>query len=70
MIVLDAVPEILDQYKELNGSDLKVSMAITDPNARGHRDETLAWFWQMNVPWDMAARHTMILFYSLLCQLA
>ena len=32
--------------------DLKVSAAVADPNARGHRDDTLAWFWTMDVPWD------------------
>ncbi|KAL4081087.1 hypothetical protein J3A83DRAFT_4426297, partial [Scleroderma citrinum] len=55
IMVLDARPDILDQYKELNRSDLKISMAITEPNARGHRDETLAWFWTMDVPKDAAA---------------
>ncbi|KAL4077858.1 hypothetical protein J3A83DRAFT_4087105, partial [Scleroderma citrinum] len=74
-------------YKELNRSDLKVSTAVTDPNARGYRDDTLVWFWTMDVPWDTATEnwmseymynlaspsilsHAIILFYSLLCQLA
>ncbi|KAL4065095.1 hypothetical protein J3A83DRAFT_4190533 [Scleroderma citrinum] len=58
-----ARPDILDQYKELNRSDLKVSTAVTDLNARGHRDDTLAWFWTMDVPQDTAASDWMSEFY-------
>ncbi|KAL4067125.1 hypothetical protein V8B97DRAFT_2025227 [Scleroderma yunnanense] len=63
MMVLGARPDILDQYKELNRSDLKVSTAVTDPNARGHRDNTLAWFWTMDMPQDTAASDWMSEFY-------
>ncbi|KAL4062076.1 hypothetical protein V8B97DRAFT_2026929 [Scleroderma yunnanense] len=63
MMVLGAGPDILDQYKELNRSDLKVSTAVTDPNARGHRDNTLAWFWTMDMPWDTVTSNWMSEFY-------
>ncbi|KAL4074103.1 hypothetical protein J3A83DRAFT_4090326 [Scleroderma citrinum] len=62
-MVLGAGPDILDQYKELNRSDLKVSTAVTDPNARGHRDNTLAWFWTMDMPWDTVTSNWMSEFY-------
>ncbi|KAL4078342.1 hypothetical protein V8B97DRAFT_2021446 [Scleroderma yunnanense] len=52
-----------NQMMELNRSDLKVSTAVTDPNARGHRDHTLAWFWTMDMPQDTAASDWMSEFY-------
>ncbi|KAL4070106.1 hypothetical protein V8B97DRAFT_2024130 [Scleroderma yunnanense] len=57
-----------DQMMELNRSDLKVSTAVTDPNARGYRDDTLVWFWTMDVPWDTATENWMseyMLFWSM-----
>ncbi|KAL4066523.1 hypothetical protein J3A83DRAFT_4189823 [Scleroderma citrinum] len=63
MMVLGAGPDILDQYRELNRSDLKVSTAVTEPNARGHRGDTLAWFWTMDVPQNTAASDWMSEFY-------
>ncbi|KAI5980405.1 hypothetical protein F5J12DRAFT_789308 [Pisolithus orientalis] len=60
---LGARPDILEQYKELNDSDLTISMAVSDPNARGHRDNTLPWIWTMDVPRDMAANDWMSEFY-------
>ncbi|KAI5998406.1 hypothetical protein F5J12DRAFT_724985 [Pisolithus orientalis] len=47
----------------LNDSDLTISMAVSDPNARGHRDNTLPWIWTMDVPRDMAANDWMSEFY-------
>lgn len=52
MVALNARGNLLDRYKVLKKEDLKVSAAIADPNARGHRDDTLAWFWTMDVPRD------------------
>ncbi|KAL4075203.1 hypothetical protein V8B97DRAFT_2022219 [Scleroderma yunnanense] len=40
MVALDASMDILDQY------------SIAEPNARGHQDDTLAWFWTMDLPCD------------------
>ncbi|KAI6002337.1 hypothetical protein F5J12DRAFT_784055 [Pisolithus orientalis] len=39
------------------------SMAVSDPNARGHRDNTLPWIWTMDVPRDMATNDWMSEFY-------
>ena len=52
MIALNASGNTLNQYKMLRKEDLKISATIADPNARGHRDDTLAWFWTMDVPRD------------------
>ncbi|KIN97555.1 hypothetical protein M404DRAFT_32179 [Pisolithus tinctorius Marx 270] len=60
---LGARPDILERYKELNDSDLTISMAVSDPNARGHRDNTLPWIWTMDVPRDTAANDWMSEFY-------
>ncbi|KAI6008143.1 hypothetical protein F5J12DRAFT_782381 [Pisolithus orientalis] len=56
---LGARLDILEQYKELNDSNLTISMAVSDPNARGHRDNTLPWIWTMDVPRDMATNDWM-----------
>ncbi|KAI6006560.1 hypothetical protein F5J12DRAFT_782829 [Pisolithus orientalis] len=56
---LGAGPDILEQYKELNDSNLTICTAVSDPNARGHRDDTLPWIWTMDVPRDMAANDWM-----------
>ncbi|KIM52522.1 hypothetical protein SCLCIDRAFT_32589 [Scleroderma citrinum Foug A] len=52
MLALNAGDDLLVWYKVLRREDLKVSAAVADPNARGHRDNTLAWFWTMDMPWD------------------
>ena len=44
----------------LRREDLKVSAAVADPNAQGHRDDTLAWFWTMDVPWDTEVNDWML----------
>ena len=54
MIALGAGPDVLSWYQELHDTELRVSTAIADPNARGHQDDTLAWFWTMDVPQDTA----------------
>ncbi|KAI5997776.1 hypothetical protein F5J12DRAFT_785008 [Pisolithus orientalis] len=60
---LGAGLDILEQYKELNDSNLTISMAVSDPNARGHRDNTLPWIWTMDVPRDMATNDWISEFY-------
>ncbi|KAI6139402.1 hypothetical protein BKA82DRAFT_4020163 [Pisolithus tinctorius] len=60
---LGARPDILEQYKELNDSNLTIGVAVSDPNARGHRDDTLPWIWTMDVPRDMATNDWMSEFY-------
>jgi len=50
MVALEAEPRILDHYKVLAKKDLTVSTAVSDPNARGHCHDSLAWFWTMDIP--------------------
>ncbi|KAI6141856.1 hypothetical protein BKA82DRAFT_3985822, partial [Pisolithus tinctorius] len=52
------------KYQELNRADLTVSAAIADPNARGHHDNTLAWFWTVDLPQDSAMNDRMSEFYQ------
>ncbi|KAI6138196.1 hypothetical protein BKA82DRAFT_4518660 [Pisolithus tinctorius] len=63
LIALGAGEDILGKYQELNRADLTVSATIADPNARGHRDDTLAWFWTMDLPRDSAMNDRMSEFY-------
>ena len=49
---LGADDELLERYRPLIKEQLKVSTAIADPNARGQRNNTLAWFWSMDVEGD------------------
>ncbi|KAG1721480.1 uncharacterized protein EDB91DRAFT_1256508 [Suillus paluster] len=37
------------KYQPLLQEQLKVSAAVGDPNARGQRNESLAWFWSLNI---------------------
>ncbi|KIM50145.1 hypothetical protein SCLCIDRAFT_146238, partial [Scleroderma citrinum Foug A] len=55
--------DILIQYQELHASDLSMTTAISDPNARGHRDDRLAWLWTMDVPHDTDRNDWMSEFY-------
>lgn len=49
---LGADDELLERYRPLLKEHLKVSTAVADPNARGQRNSTLAWFWSMDVVGD------------------
>ncbi|KAG1788809.1 hypothetical protein EV424DRAFT_1355962 [Suillus variegatus] len=49
---LGADDELLERYRPLLKEHLKVSTTIADPNARGQRNNTLAWFWSMDVVGD------------------
>ncbi|KAG2076633.1 hypothetical protein BDR04DRAFT_1003119, partial [Suillus decipiens] len=39
----------LQKYKPLLCKQLKVSSAIGNPNAQGQQNESLAWFWSVEV---------------------
>ena len=52
MVALGAGPAILNWYQILQDTDLRVSTAVSDPNARGHWYNHLAWFWTMDIPQD------------------
>ncbi|KAG1844998.1 hypothetical protein F4604DRAFT_1595844, partial [Suillus subluteus] len=43
---------LLERYRPFAKEHLKVSTAVADPNARGQRNNTLAWFWSMDVAGD------------------
>ncbi|KAG1734432.1 uncharacterized protein EDB91DRAFT_1056926 [Suillus paluster] len=49
MMKLEPGQDQLEKYKPLLQEQLKISMAISDPNARGQRNESLAWFWSIKV---------------------
>lgn len=49
MVVLGADDTLLDRYQSLTDDQLKVETVAISPNARGHRNETLAWFWSMDI---------------------
>ncbi|KAG1735761.1 hypothetical protein EDB19DRAFT_1574614, partial [Suillus lakei] len=49
---LSADDKFLERYCPLLKEHLKVSMVVADPNTRGQRNNTLAWFWSMDVEGD------------------
>ncbi|KAG2359939.1 hypothetical protein BDR07DRAFT_1237761, partial [Suillus spraguei] len=49
MIQLELGPDQLQKYTPLLREQLKISTAIGDPNARGQQNESLAWFWSVEV---------------------
>lgn len=59
MIQLEADKAMLSRYQALRDEDLKVNTAAAAPNARGLRNEKLAWFWGMDVPRDTEANDWM-----------
>ncbi|KIM70529.1 hypothetical protein SCLCIDRAFT_18643 [Scleroderma citrinum Foug A] len=63
MVALGADSSILDQYQPLDKKDLIVSTTVTEPNARGHRHDSLAWFWTMDIPKDTNRNDWMSEFY-------
>ncbi|KAF9230334.1 hypothetical protein BU15DRAFT_57377 [Melanogaster broomeanus] len=63
MISLEADEETLSRYQVLEKEQLKVSTAVSDPNARGQRDAKLAWFWTMDVQRDTELNDWMSEFY-------
>lgn len=59
MIRLKADEQCLERYQVLKKADLKVTTAISDPNARAQRHVHLAWFWTMDVQRDSEAEDWM-----------
>ncbi|KAG1729059.1 uncharacterized protein EDB91DRAFT_1085839 [Suillus paluster] len=49
MMKLEPGQDQLEKYKPLLQEQLKISTAVGDPNARGQRNESLAWFWSIEV---------------------
>ncbi|KAG1894778.1 uncharacterized protein F5891DRAFT_984797 [Suillus fuscotomentosus] len=55
--------DLLKKYLPLKKEHLKANTAVADPNARGQRDATLAWFWSINVQGDTSGNDWMTEFY-------
>ncbi|KAG1834003.1 hypothetical protein DFJ58DRAFT_918032 [Suillus subalutaceus] len=49
MMQLEPGQDQVQKYKPLLREQLKISTAVGDPNARGQRNESLAWFWSVEV---------------------
>ncbi|KAG1884743.1 hypothetical protein F4604DRAFT_1919247 [Suillus subluteus] len=49
MMKLEPGQDQLQKFKPLLCEQLKISTAVGDPNARGQRNESLAWFWSVEV---------------------
>ncbi|KAG1784677.1 uncharacterized protein HD556DRAFT_1314890 [Suillus plorans] len=49
MMKLEPRKDQLEKYKHLLRDQLKISTAVRDPNARGQRNKSLAWFWSVEV---------------------
>ena len=61
--------DLLKKYLPLTKEDLKTSSAVADPNARGQRDTTLAWFWSLDVQGDTTGNDWMTeCEYLLMCR--
>jgi hypothetical protein len=52
IVDLGASPSLLDQYKVLTRQDLSVKTSIIAPHVRGQRNQSLPWFWTMDVRRD------------------
>ncbi|KAH9942082.1 hypothetical protein B0H21DRAFT_824229 [Amylocystis lapponica] len=65
MVSLGAPEALLNHYKVLRQEDLKVSTAVADPNMRGQRATTMAWFWTMDIRGDAEGQAWMEEFYRI-----
>ncbi|KIK93873.1 hypothetical protein PAXRUDRAFT_144037, partial [Paxillus rubicundulus Ve08.2h10] len=63
LISLGADEDTLVWYQALKKDYLKVSTAVSDQNAQGHWDLTLAWFWTIDVQRDAELDDWMSEFY-------
>ncbi|KIK78825.1 hypothetical protein PAXRUDRAFT_162962 [Paxillus rubicundulus Ve08.2h10] len=63
MISLGAEEDTLVQYWALEKDHLKVSTAVSDLNAQGHWDSTLAWCWTMVTKYNAEVNNWMLEFY-------
>ncbi|KAG1787559.1 uncharacterized protein HD556DRAFT_1246589 [Suillus plorans] len=51
--------DLLSKYRLLEKADLKATTVVADPNTRGQRNSTLAWFWSIDVEGDSASNDWM-----------
>ena len=52
LVDLGASTSLLDRYKILRRQDLSVKTSVIAPHVRGQRNESLPWFWTMDVRRD------------------
>jgi len=52
LVWLSADVEVLSKYRILKKEDIKVSMAVINPQKPSRAKATLAWFWKMDVRGD------------------
>jgi hypothetical protein len=50
---------LLAKFRPLEKADLKATTVVADPNARGQRNSTLAWFWSIDVQGDSSSNDWM-----------
>jgi hypothetical protein len=50
---------LLAKFRPLEKTDLKATTVVADPNARGQRNSTLAWFWSIDVHGDSSSNDWM-----------
>ncbi|KAG1870872.1 hypothetical protein F4604DRAFT_1583524 [Suillus subluteus] len=55
--------DLLVKLRPLEKADLKATTVVADPNARGQRNSTLAWFWSIDVQGDSTSNDWMNEFY-------
>jgi len=60
LIALGASEEIMNSYQVLKKEHLCTSTTVVDPNARGQRNASLAWFWSMDIAGDSARDDIMV----------
>ncbi|KAG1783199.1 hypothetical protein EV702DRAFT_948208, partial [Suillus placidus] len=51
--------DLLAKFRPLEKADLKATTVVADPNARGQRNSTLAWFWSIDVEGDSTSNDWM-----------
>ncbi|KAG1855363.1 hypothetical protein DFJ58DRAFT_841154 [Suillus subalutaceus] len=55
--------DLLAKFWPLEKANLKATTVVADPNARGQRNSTLAWFWSIDVQGDSTSNDWMNEFY-------
>ncbi|KAG1873904.1 hypothetical protein F4604DRAFT_1925476 [Suillus subluteus] len=55
--------DLLVKLRPLEKANLKATTVVADPNARGQRNSTLAWFWSIDVQGDSTSNDWMNEFY-------
>ncbi|KAI6111304.1 hypothetical protein F5141DRAFT_1004015 [Pisolithus sp. B1] len=65
MIALQASPEVLNQYLELQKSHLTTSTAAFTQGAHDHHTSQLPWFWTIDIPRDTSLKSWLTEFYRI-----